>query len=310
MASALFDRLALNVPYLSSKIFLPAFVYGTAWKKEATSDLVYQALCNGFTAIDTANQPKHYKEELVGAGVRRAIHEGKIKRSDLYLQTKYTSIGGQDPNDIPYDPKQSITEQVKASVESSLQHLRPTEEQGLSEHSYLDAVVLHSPLSTLDDTLEAWQTLEGYVPKQIRALGISNCPLFTLMDLYERASIKPVVVQNRFYPSTKFDIALRKFCAEKSIVYQSFWTLTANPNLVWSDEVGFLANQAKISQQAALYGLVLALGNTVILNGTKSLPHLKADFEALTKLRRFAQSNNSEWEDSVKRFQKLIGEKI
>ena len=73
MASALFDRVALNVPYLSSKLTLPAFVYGTAWKKDATSDLVYQALSNGFRAIDTANQPKHYREELVGDGMRRAI---------------------------------------------------------------------------------------------------------------------------------------------------------------------------------------------------------------------------------------------
>ena len=309
MASALFDRLVLNAPHLTSKLTLPAFVYGTAWKKEATSELVYEALCNGFTAIDTANQPKHYKEDLVGAGVRRAIREGKIERRELYLQTKYTSIAGQDPNAIPYDPKKSITEQVKASVESSLQHLRPMEEADSSEPSYLDAVVLHSPLPTMDDTLEAWQALEQYVPKQIRALGISNCPLFTLMDLYEQVTIKPSVIQNRFYPNTKFDIALRNFCAEKSIVYQSFWTLTANPNLARSNEVGSLAQRAKISQQAALYGLVLALGNIVILNGTKSQQHMKADFESMVQLAQFAQEHRSEWEETVRKFKKLIGEK-
>lgn len=35
----------------------PAFLYGTAWKKDATADLVYQALNVGFTGIDTINQP-------------------------------------------------------------------------------------------------------------------------------------------------------------------------------------------------------------------------------------------------------------
>ena len=39
--------------------------YGTAWKKDRTKDLVYQAIKSGFRAIDTACQPKHYNERLV-----------------------------------------------------------------------------------------------------------------------------------------------------------------------------------------------------------------------------------------------------
>ncbi|MEK7797612.1 MAG: aldo/keto reductase, partial [Nitrospirota bacterium] len=39
---------------------LPSFMYGTAWKKEATSHLVQSAVASGFTAIDTANQLIHY----------------------------------------------------------------------------------------------------------------------------------------------------------------------------------------------------------------------------------------------------------
>src|SRR5271170_935676 len=179
--SALFERLALSTPYLTSILSIPAFLYGTAWKKESTADLVYQALCNGFTAVDTANQPKHYSESLVGDGLRRALTERKVKRSDIYLQTKFTSVSGQDPNNLPYDPKASVSEQVKASVESSLQHLQSLE----PEESYIDGLVLHSPLPTFDETLEAWQTLEQYVPAKIRVLGISNCNLFTLMELYE-----------------------------------------------------------------------------------------------------------------------------
>ena len=209
---------------------------------------------------------------------------------------------------MPYDSKASIAEQVKASVESSLKHLRSSDDGDRSQHSYLDAVILHSPLPTLDDTMEAWNTLEQFVPHQIRALGISNCPLFTLMDLYERSNIKPSTVQNRFYPNTKFDIGVRKFCKENSIIYQSFWTLTANPHLVSTEPVGHLAQQNAISQQAALYGLVLALGNTVILNGTTSLQHMKADFQALEKLKRFSHTNSQDWDAVLGRFRKLIGE--
>lgn len=82
MPSALFESLHLQ----TSKQMIPAFLYGTAWKKEKTADLVYQAICSGFTAIDTAAQPKHYREDLVGDGIRRALDEGKIRRDDLFVR--------------------------------------------------------------------------------------------------------------------------------------------------------------------------------------------------------------------------------
>lgn len=64
--SALFDRLILKATHIpcAQVQAIPAFIYGTAWKKEKTADLVYQALCSGFTGVDTAAQPKHYREGL------------------------------------------------------------------------------------------------------------------------------------------------------------------------------------------------------------------------------------------------------
>lgn len=72
---------------LSTKI--PKLVYGTAWKKERTADLVYQALKAGFRGIDTAAQPRHYQENLVGDGVRRAIKEGVVTREDIYVSLRH-----------------------------------------------------------------------------------------------------------------------------------------------------------------------------------------------------------------------------
>ncbi len=37
----------------------PSFIYGTAWKEDATANLVEKAVSTGFSAIDTANQPRH-----------------------------------------------------------------------------------------------------------------------------------------------------------------------------------------------------------------------------------------------------------
>jgi diketogulonate reductase-like aldo/keto reductase len=78
--------------------------YGTAWKKQHTADLVTKALKTGFRAIDTACQPKHYNEPGVGQG----IQESGVPRDQLFIQTKFTSLNGQDPTNIPYNPKDNL----------------------------------------------------------------------------------------------------------------------------------------------------------------------------------------------------------
>ena len=63
-------------------------MYGTAWKKEATTQLVQLAVSSGFTAIDTANQIIHYDEALVGEALLALAQTG-IKRESLFLQTNF-----------------------------------------------------------------------------------------------------------------------------------------------------------------------------------------------------------------------------
>ena len=43
-------------------IRIPGWLYGTAWKEDATESLVVGALTTGFRGLDTANQRKHYDE--------------------------------------------------------------------------------------------------------------------------------------------------------------------------------------------------------------------------------------------------------
>jgi diketogulonate reductase-like aldo/keto reductase len=76
----------------SSPHTTPTFLYGTAWKKEQTADLVYEALKAGFKGVDTAAQPKHYNEKLVGDGIRRAVSEGLVKREDLFVSTSSLAV--------------------------------------------------------------------------------------------------------------------------------------------------------------------------------------------------------------------------
>jgi diketogulonate reductase-like aldo/keto reductase len=76
----------------SSRVTLSEFIYGTAWKKDETRRLVKEALVAGFRKVDTAAQPKHYQEDLVGDGLREAYAEGIVRREDLIVRVKYTTI--------------------------------------------------------------------------------------------------------------------------------------------------------------------------------------------------------------------------
>ena len=104
---------------------IPWIIYGTAWKRDNTAALVEQAIRLGFRGIDTACQPKHYNEAGVGDGVVACLHRG-IDRSELYLQSKFTPLSGQDPKRVPYDAKASLSEQVAQSFQTSLKNLQTT----------------------------------------------------------------------------------------------------------------------------------------------------------------------------------------
>lgn len=247
---------------------MPGILYGTAWKKERTAGLVGDALAAGFRGIDTACQPKHYNEPGVGAGVAAWIASGG-KRSDLYLQTKFTSLSGQDPQHIPYDEKASLAEQVAQSFQASLHNLQT---------SYLNALVLHSPFPTNRQTLEVWRAMETIADTgAVRLLGLSNCyDLAKFKTLCKTTRVRPAVLQNRFYSETNYDSEIRAFCREHGIVYQSFWTLSANPHLLASPTMITLGHKYDRTPAQILFRYLSHQG-VVPLTGTSSASHMQED---------------------------------
>lgn len=252
---------------------MPKIMYGTAWKKERTTELVIEAVQAGFRGIDTACQPKHYAEALVGDALR-VLQGSGIKREELFIQTKFTPLAGQDPNNIPYDKNASLSEQVSQSFETSKKNLNT---------DYIDSLVLHSPLFPFSDLLRVWRSMETiYKRGEALQLGISNCyDLSVLKRLYHEAEIKPTIVQNRFYRDSDYDTALRAWCKTHAIVYQSFWSLTANPHLLGSKEVITLAMKYKKSEAQIFFAYLISQGITP-LSGTTSHTHMSEDLEAMT----------------------------
>ena len=255
---------------ISAMSSLPAFLYGTAWKEDRTAALVELALRVGFRGIDTANQRRHYFEAGVGEGLAAAYRARVVTRADLFLQTKFTFLPGQDHR-LPYDPAASISVQVQQSMASSLKHLGT---------DYVDSYVLHGPASgsgwTVADA-QAWDVMtKERDAGRTRLLGVSNVSLRHLEQMMGLHSSLPAFVQNRCYARLGWDREVRAFCREHGIVYQGFSLLTANAEVLRHPMVGEIATRAGRSPAQIVFAFARAMG-MLPLTGTSSAQHMEQD---------------------------------
>ena len=252
----------------SAGVKMPRIIYGTAWKKDRTADLIVKAIQTGFRGIDTACQPKHYNEPLVGVAIQRLKDHG-IEREVLFLQTKFTPLSGQDPRHVPYDKNSPVELQVAQSFEASKKNLQT---------EYVDSLVLHSPMAPHALLMKVWNAMEKIQKTGgARQLGISNCyDTEVIRSLYTDANVKPAVVQNRLYQETGYDTNLRHWCSNHGVIYQSFWTLTANPQILASNTVRTIAQRYK-KTEAQIFFRYLSQSGIVPLTGTSSEQHMRED---------------------------------
>jgi diketogulonate reductase-like aldo/keto reductase len=254
-----------------NSVMIPSFMYGTAWKKGATTGLVLQAVEAGFTAIDTANQLVHYDEARVGEALLQLAKQG-VAREQLFLQTKFTSVNGQDHR-LPYDAHASITTQVQQSFESSLAHLHT---------DYLDSYVLHGPYSRRGlgaEDWEVWSAIEAlYDSGKTKMIGISNVSSDQLTLLCAKAKHKPMVVQNRCYAAFGWDKDVREICRSYNILYQGFSLLTANAGIFAEPDLRAMA----VKYQAGLTQIVFRFSQQIgmlPLTGTTNPQHMEEDLQ-------------------------------
>src|SRR5688572_19508879 len=248
---------------------VPWLMYGTAWKEERTEALTAQALAAGLRAIDTANQRKHYFE----AGVGAAIAASKLPREELFIQTKFTPIDGQDER-LPYARDADLATQVSQSFASSLEHL------GVSG---LDSYVLHGPTTQGwgPEDQEIWAAMtELQHAGRTRFIGVSNISLPQLTTLCQKATTPPAFVQNRCYARTGWDREVRAFCRDHNIVYQGFSLLTANARVLAGPAITEAARRRRVTVPQLVFAFAHAVG-MLPLTGTSDAWHLREDLEAV-----------------------------
>jgi diketogulonate reductase-like aldo/keto reductase len=267
-------RISMNAPINRhvevSGVRVPTWIYGTAWKEAETARLVRTALAAGFRAIDTANQRRHYVEAAVGEALAEALRAGAVAREEVFLQTKFTHVQGQDHR-LPYDPRAPIGKQVEQSFESSLAHL------GVER---IDSYVLHGPslregLSAAD--WEAWRAMENLQQAgRTRLLGVSNVSAAQLGELCAKAAVRPALVQNRCFVSRGWDREVRRFCAERGMLYQAFSLLTANREWMRDARVARIAARVGRTVPQVVFRFAQQAG-MIPLTGTSSAAHMAED---------------------------------
>jgi len=251
---------------------IPSILYGTAWKEERTYELTRLALQTGFLGLDSANQRKHYFEAEVGRAFRDHLRETSQEREGFFVQSKFSFVSQQDHR-LPYDPQSKYSEQVKASVLSSLKNF---------ETNYLDSVLLHGPLRPIglgEEEKEAWRALEALVDEKLtRTIGVSNFSRVQLEELLSWARVKPAFIQNRCFARRAWDRDIRQVCAAHSITYQGFSLLTANPEVLLGASVKTLAEKYGRTPQQIIFKFASQL-EMLPLTGTSSAQHMKQDLD-------------------------------
>ncbi|PWN42193.1 Aldo/keto reductase [Ceraceosorus guamensis] len=285
---------------------IPDILYGTAWKDTRTTTLVFTAITAGFRGIDTAGQRKHYREELVGQALHQLEEAGVARREEVWLQTKFTSKDGQDlSGPVPYDPRWPVRKQIRHSAFASLRNLHHP--SGLPDFAkfkpigaispdgktrpWLDSYLLHSPLRSLEETLQAWQEMELLVQEGwVRHIGFSNVYDSRIWNaLLQSINIRPLALQNRWHSSSGHDVSLLSTLSPvlspndsegRAIHYQPFWTLTGNPALLRSEPVVRAAiahdwTPAQVVYKFVNQGMGIQGLRCCVLTGTTDEKHMR-----------------------------------
>lgn len=214
---------------LNNGVEMPVLGFGTMpsqWGIKANEQFiktVETAIKVGYRNIDTA--VVYFNEAEVGEAIQRSIHNGTVKREELFISTKLWNT------DRGYD----LT--LKA-FDASMSRL------GLD---YLDLYLIHTPAvlrwhtDWAEINLSTWKAFERlYKEGRIRAIGVSNFLPHHLQSLMERADICPMVNQIEVHPGFNSATTVN-FCKEHGIAIEA-WGPFGNGQILTNTQLQKIAS--------------------------------------------------------------------
>lgn len=207
---------------LNNGIEIPSIAFGT-WKfldNEETSQIINNAITNGYRYIDTASA---YGNE---ASIGRGIKQSGIDRQSIV-------IGGKLWND-------------DRGYEKTIKACYKTIETLNCE--YLDVYLIHWPASKAvydnwkEINNETWKAMEYlYESGLVKAIGVCNFKVNQLESLIENAKIKPMINQVEFHPGV-MQKEILEFCKRNSILVEA-WSPLGSGKLIKKEQLKEIASK-------------------------------------------------------------------
>ena len=191
---------------LNNGMQMPIIGIGT-FKSENTEKNIYDCIKAGFRLIDTALV--YENEAQVGLGIKKALEDGLVKRSDLFVVTKLWI---------------SQRHEAEKALKSQLADL---------QLDYVDLYLLHWPIPYCDNgkwdfsipMYKVWESMENLVQLGLtKAIGISNMNVQMMLDMMCYAKIMPVVNQFEINPYFTNE-EVRKCCKALGIAVMAYNSL-------------------------------------------------------------------------------------
>jgi len=178
---------------------IPQLGYGLFQiENENAARATIQAVQTGYRLLDTAMIYRN--EEGVGTGIRQAIEQGLVARSDLFITTKLWN------GDQGYDS-------THKAFETSL---------ALLGVDVIDLYLIHWPVPARNLYVESWKAcVELQKQGRVRSIGVCNFRIQDLTRIMEATGVIPVLNQIELHPAFQ-QSELRAFHQRHQIATQAW----------------------------------------------------------------------------------------